>query len=392
MTTNHDEFGRSDLRSDQDDQPATTAGPCDDETVIVPPPTQAAPEHAWSLDDDDAELRPSWRRAAAVAAAVVMVSTAAAAATLLLGRPHGATPRDNQAKPFPTIATTTPAAVSAIIPPTPTPPPIPRLDGTYRIYNDWDHLTYRTKQTHAGGAITWTRGDGQAQTVVWAFATTCSAQNDCVATGVELDDTDHQKVGTVDALKLVNGIWQDMTPAHIQIDCTLNGKVAAKVWSTLGWSFEPLPDGTLHGEFTESTDSDNDCGSKGDTLVVPITATRLGPAPAGVLTGASPAAPAAPPTATIPPTAAPAPAPAPVPPTADPDQRYLAALNAGGVAIIDVGVVIQGAHEICAALGSGQSKAAIEADLMAANKTLTEVNAATIVNSAVAVYCPRYGG
>jgi hypothetical protein len=118
----------------QDDQPATAAGACDNETMIVRPPTQAAEQLAWSLDDgDDAELRPSWRRAAAIAAVVVMVSTAAAAATLLLGRPTGAAPRDNQAKPSPAIVTTTtvvpPPPVVTVIPPTPapkvSPPPSP---------------------------------------------------------------------------------------------------------------------------------------------------------------------------------------------------------------------------------------------------------------------------
>ena len=51
------------------------------------------------------------------AAAVVMVSTAAAGATLLLGRPNGGAPRDNQAKPLPSIVTTTPAPTAAPTPP-----------------------------------------------------------------------------------------------------------------------------------------------------------------------------------------------------------------------------------------------------------------------------------
>jgi hypothetical protein len=93
----------------QDEQPATTAGACDDETVIVPPESIWESEHAWSLEDgDDAEPGPSWRRAAAVAAAVVMVSTAAAGATLLLGRTNGDAQGRVSNATLPTIVTTTP--------------------------------------------------------------------------------------------------------------------------------------------------------------------------------------------------------------------------------------------------------------------------------------------
>jgi hypothetical protein len=134
----------------QDEQPATTAGACDDETVIVPPETSRSDtlsshpsiwesELAWSLEEsEDAELGPSWRRTAAVAAAVVMVSTAAAGATLLLGRTNGVAQGrvSNATLPTsPTIATTTPpVTITSIVitsvlpaPPsaeTPKPPPV----------------------------------------------------------------------------------------------------------------------------------------------------------------------------------------------------------------------------------------------------------------------------
>lgn len=88
------------------------------------------------------------------------------------------------------------------------------------------------------------------------------------------------------------------------------------------------------------------------------------------------------------PTAAPAARPVPV----DPDQGYLADLNAGGVRVTDVGAVIQGAHEICSDLSTGKSKTAIESYMMTGNHTFTEGNAATVLNSAVAAYCPQYGG
>ncbi|GAB4660568.1 hypothetical protein [Mycobacterium avium] len=42
-----------------DDQPATAAGVCDDETMIVPTPTAAAPELAWSRDDGNVWAYPA---------------------------------------------------------------------------------------------------------------------------------------------------------------------------------------------------------------------------------------------------------------------------------------------------------------------------------------------
>lgn len=79
-------------------------------------------------------------------------------------------------------------------------------------------------------------------------------------------------------------------------------------------------------------------------------------------------------------------------PSVDPDQGYLADLNSGGVRVTDVGAVIQGAHEICSDLSGGKSKTAIESYMMAGNHTFTEGNAATVLNSAVAAYCPQYRG
>jgi hypothetical protein len=79
--------------------------------------------------------------------------------------------------------------------------------------------------------------------------------------------------------------------------------------------------------------------------------------------------------------ALPSPVPAAPPSMAELDQSYLAALNAGGIIITDVRLATQGAHEICSALAAGQSKSAVEADIMATNHTITAVNAATVVNS-----------
>lgn len=63
------------MTTDNADQPATTAGPCDDKTVIVPPP-HAAHEQAWSLEEPETvTLRQPWGQAWS-AAAVVLICAA----------------------------------------------------------------------------------------------------------------------------------------------------------------------------------------------------------------------------------------------------------------------------------------------------------------------------
>lgn len=77
----------------QDDQPATVAGPCNDETVTVPPPTQAALELAWSKEEPETELlRQSWGQAWSAAAVFLLCGVAVALViggwTLLQNRRH----------------------------------------------------------------------------------------------------------------------------------------------------------------------------------------------------------------------------------------------------------------------------------------------------------------
>lgn len=57
------------MTTSNQDQPATTAGPCNDATVVLPPLTESALELAWSADpDDDHDGEPTWGDALAQAA------------------------------------------------------------------------------------------------------------------------------------------------------------------------------------------------------------------------------------------------------------------------------------------------------------------------------------
>jgi Protein of unknown function (DUF732) len=111
--------------------------------------------------------------------------------------------------------------------------------------------------------------------------------------------------------------------------------------------------------------------------------------PAPELKTANPA-PSPPPTTT---TVTVTPKAAAVPPTpsqADLDERYLDDLTSAGLRITNVREVVGDAHQICAYLAAGHSESDAARLAMRDNTTLTEGNAATLVDLAVQVYCPQF--
>ncbi|OBK51834.1 serine/threonine-protein kinase [Mycobacterium kubicae] len=154
-------------------------------------------------------------------------------------------------------------------------PPARVLDGTYRLNYD------RSKRTTNGVPV---RHDG-ADTNWWAFHSVCTA-NGCAASGVQLDDTNHQVVSTADggqtnALRFIAGYWQG-TPQQARVGCKQpNGPVRATQQETVAWSLAPQSDGTLRGVETETVVS-NECGAQGAVLRVPVVATRVGDVPPGI--------------------------------------------------------------------------------------------------------------
>lgn len=155
------------------------------------------------------------------------------------------------------------------------------LTGTYQLTYD------RTKRTTNGVPI---RHDGVA-TNWWAFRSACTT-NGCVATGVQLDDSNHQVAstadgGATDTLRFAGGYWQG-TPEQQRVGCRLpNAQVRATQQETVSWSLAQQPDGSLRGTETETVLS-NDCGAQGAVVRVPVVATRVGDAPAGVALGIPP--------------------------------------------------------------------------------------------------------
>ncbi len=150
----------------------------------------------------------------------------------------------------------------------------PVANGTFRLTFD------RSKLTGNGIPV---RHDG-ANTAWWAFRWVCTS-NGCTATGTQLDDVDHQVASTTDGghtdtLHFISGYWQG-TPQQERVSCTPANGQAATQQETVAWSLAPQSDGSLRGTQTETVLS-NECGAQGAVVRVPMVATRVGDAPAGV--------------------------------------------------------------------------------------------------------------
>lgn len=82
----------------------------------------------------------------------------------------------------------------------------------------------------------------------------------------------------------------------------------------------------------------------------------------------------------------------PHPSQADLDRRFLDDLGLGGIRVTSVEEITGDAHRICAILKAGSTEAQVVKMAMEQNRTLTEANAETLVESAEGVYCPQLFG
>ncbi|MEY8016186.1 GmrSD restriction endonuclease domain-containing protein [Mycobacterium servetii] len=95
--------------SDDDDQPATAAGPCDDATA-VPAAGQAAPDLAWSQEDPETEpLNRPWRSVWTLAGVAVVCAVVAAVLIAGLGLAGDRGAREESARPGKAEATAPPS-------------------------------------------------------------------------------------------------------------------------------------------------------------------------------------------------------------------------------------------------------------------------------------------
>jgi hypothetical protein len=112
---------------------------------------------------------------------------------------------------------------------------------------------------------------------------------------------------------------------------------------------------------------------------------------------AAPAPPAVPPpvaapTVTVTTTASPSPTSTPQPmhvPTAADDNQYIAAVQRGGMTIINRDAAITAGHAICVALAQGHSQDEIASGIVKTNPTFNSAGAYATIAAAVNVYCPE---
>jgi hypothetical protein len=147
----------------------------------------------------------------------------------------------------------------------------PTLKGAYRV--DFD----RAHQTRNGVPST---DPVPNETDWWAFRSLCTSSG-CLATGVRLSGTNQQEAaGFGRVLRFADGHWQ-LAPYIITGPCTGTGQTATDT-KTVSWSWDPQPDGTLHGVDTLTVLTD-ECGRKGTVFQNPMVVTRIGDAPPAVV-------------------------------------------------------------------------------------------------------------
>lgn len=357
------------------EQLPTAAAPAadGDATTFVPPPTQAAPDLAWSQENEYPDDPPSWTKAWLIAAAI-LVPLAVVAAVIAV--PRWVSHRDSSTRSNARVNLSPSEAGSPIA------QPPPALDGTYHIEEYPAATTYRSNEAPPVP-------DNSIIHSWWAFRSRCMPGG-CAAYGIKLDKDDHQRAdasNSTDYLTFATGAWRDATPEIKHRDCG-GGKSETISYA---WVFEPQPDGTLRGTDTRTITSDG-CGYLGNTAIVPLTMTRVGDAPPGI------AAPS-----TLPPAAPALDVPVlPLQSVSSTDEDLIAKLADHGVVPSEFhGQTAKGApgeiaaaHVVCDWRAKGRSTAEIVTALMSDTQdvSLSSEQANWLARLAIQTYCPQYEG
>lgn len=176
------------------------------------------------------------------------------------------------ASPAPDIRPSVPAAVPTSSAPA-VPPPGQLLDGSYRLDVDRGQQTYNGKpDPQPANVSTW-----------WAFRSFCTSTG-CAATGILLDDKDHQ-VASQGAdnpvvLDFRDGVWQSR-PETGPLACLGPNGAPGKQTTTQVLSLKPQPQGSMRGLMTVTVHT-NECSQIEAQIVSPAVADRTGDVPPGV--------------------------------------------------------------------------------------------------------------
>lgn len=212
-----------------------------------------------------------WILLGAAVGAGMLLAIGLLGAGFIIGRENEAIPTEatNTSTVTTTVAaapTTTSTSASA--------PTLVVLDGNYRLDLARDQQTYdETPDPQPPNATTW-----------WAFRSSCTPAG-CLASGVLLDDADHQTPNTAAGghsivLDLRNNVWQSR-PETVEFACTGTNGTAAQETATQVMSLQPESHSSLRGTMTVTVQTD-ECGQIGGRIVIPAVAVRVGDVPPGV--------------------------------------------------------------------------------------------------------------
>ncbi|WP_375484387.1 serine/threonine-protein kinase [uncultured Mycobacterium sp.] len=201
--------------------------------------------------------------------------------------------RKTQAPSTPVAIPTTRTSTAAPAPTTKSAAPGPgdMLDGTYQVDVNRAQQTYNdAPDPQPPNVTTW-----------WAFRASCTPAG-CVASGILLDDDNHQTVSTtagthVLVLDFRDGAWQSR-PETVKFPCLGPHGTTANETTTQVISLQPQEHGPLRGVMTVTVETD-ECAQKGGQIVIPAVAGRVGDVPPGlVMPSPEPTTPTAPATTT----------------------------------------------------------------------------------------------
>lgn len=340
---------------DQDDErsPTTAAtqgdktelGPAADETEILPPsPTEAAPELAWSVDDDDEDEGPPhswgwvWGHAAVLISCLAVAAIVIAAVGYALsqrGAPSQPS-RDWSRTPMPGIAASTPTSK----------PPA-----------DDDEYVAMTISPHALSS----------GTPGWGGFGTAGSQD--MANQIAISEC-RAHPGNDDCTLVSGGMYHGCVAVAFSGTAWAGGSgIDADAAKADAIGRLSIPAATT---WARCSDPPGILKSPPSTAAPPAArAQPLPPAPTTVTVQAAP----------------PAPAPESV------DDQFIAALRVAHINIDNRAQAINVARQVCTQFNEGNSRPDITSNLQGrAAGRVTPTGIADFINDAVAFYCPQYGG
>ncbi|OBI42278.1 hypothetical protein A5707_06580 [Mycobacterium kyorinense] len=237
--------------------------------TVVDYPDDPEPETAAATAPPSSKRMRRWGLLGSAVGAALLLLVTGLLAGIMIGRKHDASPPQADGPSLPQAPAAIPTSSAPALPPAGR-----QLDGTYQVDVNRAQQTFNDRpDPQPPNVTTW-----------WAFHSSCTPTG-CVATGIQLDDQDHQSPHQSAGLRPLvfdfrDGAWQSR-PETLQFPCVGPNGAADKQTMTQVLSLEPQSHGPLRGVMTVTVQTD-ECGQQGGHIVIPAVAGRLGAVPPAV--------------------------------------------------------------------------------------------------------------